>query len=393
MKKLILLSISLVLCFALCACGNGSTDAVSADDENADLLKSMNVQKVEDYLYTATVEDYDYDYGKEYAAKMFKSDGGCAAIRNGDFRGRNYDWTYDDQAYFVLYTPAKEDRHAVLGVSGSINTLTADVVDSGEWDEGYRSLPFALLDGVNDAGVISNILVVPSGEAGLTTGSNPDGEELCASMLNRYVLDYAGNVDEAVELIKGRNVYMPHNDVMDREFHWMISDPERTVMIEFVDNEMVVVEDQEIATNFYLYNFDKTETTLPRVPEGIERYDIIKAGYDTTGTAEGMMKMLQSINYSQCYDLKTVPFWYSEYCEGDLDGSMFGEPDISDGDLSNAGGFADVITQAQEKWSKGRNNDTWITVFSAVYDMKNLSLQIVAQENTDVHEFSMADFQ
>ena len=412
MKKILCL-IVIVLC--ICLCGYSKENAAVSDDhaeeelssenaatsddraeeelssENAEILKNMNIQKVEDYLYTAVIEDYDYDYATDRFATLFKA-GGCAAIRNGDFRGRNYDWTYDDQAYFVIYTPAQEGRHAVLGVAGSVGSLTAEVVDSGEWNDGYKSLAFTTLDGVNDAGVVCNILVVPSGEAGITSGSNPGAEDLSAVMLNRYVLDYAGSVDEAIELIKNRNVYMPHTEVMDQEFHWMISDPDRTVVIEFVNNEMMVLEDEKIATNFYLYNFDKSEKTLPRIPEGIERYNIIRDGYDSTSTEEGMMRMLQSINYSQCYDLNTVPFWYSEYSDGDLDASKFGESDLSDGDLSRAGSYEEVIAKGLKNWSKGRNNNTWITVFSAVYDMKNKTLSIVTQENTDIHKYSLDDF-
>ena len=362
-------------------------------ENQEELLKSMNITKVEDYLYTITMEDYDYDYALQRFETLFKAAGGCAAIQNGELRGRNYDWTYDDQAYFVIYTPAKENRHAVLGVAGSVAALTAETVDSGEWSEGYRSLAFATLDGVNDAGVACNILVVPSGEAGITSGSNPGAEDLPAVMLNRYVLDYAGSVEEAIELLANRNVYMPHTQAMDQEFHWMISDAERTVVVEFVNNEMVVLEDEKIATNFYLYNFDHSGETLPRIPEGIERYRLIEAGYESTATESGMMAMLQSLNYSQCYDLQTVPFWYSEYSGGSLDSTNFGDPDLSDGDLSKAGAYQEIITKGLDHWSKGRNNNTWITVFSSVYNLKELTLSIVTQENTTVHSYSMQDFQ
>ena len=409
LKKVIALLLILVMIFTLCACGKSTEVADAAEDENkveesqtetvqdtgpdadenAKYLKGLNIQKIDDYLYTAYVEDYDYDYALERFAYLFKADGGCAAIRNGDLRGRNYDWTYDDQAYFVISTPAKDGRHAVLGVSGSISSLTGDVVDSKQWSDGYKSLAFATLDGVNDAGVVCNILVVPSGEAGITSGSNPGAEDLPAAMVNRYVLDYASSVDEAVELLKNRNVYMPHTEVMDQEFHWMISDREKTVMVEFVDNEMVVLEDEKIATNFYLYNFDKTGKTIQNVPEGIERYNIIADGYDTTSTIEGMMEMLKSIRYSKCYSLDTVPFWYSEYSDSEYTSALFGQSDLSDGDLSKAGAFEGKITDALDNWSKGRNNDTWITVYSAVYDMKNLTLSVLNQERDTQYDFSL----
>lgn len=351
-------------------------------------LGKLNIKKIDDYLYSAEYDDYDYGYASDRMAMLFAA-GGCAAVRNGDFRGRNYDWTFDEQAYFVIKTPAKNGRHAVLGMAGTIAQLTAESVSSGKWMDEYMSLPFATLDGVNDAGVICNILVVPCGEAGLTTGSNPEGEDLFAGMVNRYVLDYAGSVDEALELLRKRNIYMPHNSMMNQEFHWMISDPEKTVVVEFVNNEMTVVEDEKIATNFYLYNYDKTGKTVQRVPEGIERYRIIRDGYDTTGTREGMMDMLRRIRFSKAYDLGTVPFWYSEYCEGDLDSSGFGEDDISDGDFSRAGAYGDAIRKGIAKFANGRNGNTWITVFSAVYDMKNLTLDVCSQERDAVYSFSL----
>ena len=357
------------------------------NERNADYLKKLNIQKVEDYLYTIYYDDYDYSIGIERAKIAFGYTGGCAAIRNGNFRGRNYDWTYDDEAYFIIKTPARNGRHAVLGVAGSIKVLTMDFVDSKEWNDAYYGLPFATLDGINDAGLICNILVVPSGEMGLTSGSNPGCEIMPASMINRYVLDYASTVDEALELLRNRNIYMPHCDYLDQEFHWMISDYNRTVVIEFINNKMHVLEDEKIATNFYLYGFDKTETSLPRIPEGIERYDLIADNYDMTSTKDGMMKMLQSLNYSQCYDLSMVPFWYSEYSGGNLDVNLFGDKDLSDGDLTKAGAYRDAIAEYLDAWKKGRNNNTWITVYSAVYDMKNLSLSLVTQENDILHEY------
>ncbi|MBO2516890.1 MAG: hypothetical protein CW338_06375 [Clostridiales bacterium] len=378
----ILLIISLMLP-GLCLAAE--TAPLTPEEQQA-YMDSLKLRKIEDYLYLVTVPDYDYQSGIDKARELFMPAGGCAAIQNGGLRGRNYDWTYDDQAYFVIYTPADgaQGRHAVLGISGSIKELTKDVVESGEWNSAYRSLPFATLDGINDAGLICNILVVPSGAHGYTTGSNPGMPELSASMVNRYVLDFASTVDEAIELLRGRNIYMPHTAYMDQEFHWMISDRERTVMIEFIDNEMVVLEDERISTNFYLFDFDKTRETVQEVPEGIERYDIIAAGYDTTGTREGMMDMLMSIFYSKTYSLDTVPFWYSEYASvKGLHSGDFGAPDLSGGDLSLAGSCRADVEKALASWAKGRGaeNNTWISVYSAVYDMDGLELELVFQEN------------
>ena len=405
MKKFSVAFVAVAALFGLSVWG--LTACSSKQDEG---LRNLHLEKVEDYLYTVDFTDYEEIYADElsddfetYFANLFTEKGyvagGCAGVTNGAIRGRNYDWTYDDMAYFVVKTSANKGRHATLGVSGSIIQLTKDTVESGTWNDAYEMLPFITLDGVNDAGVCCQILVVPTAEGEVTTGTNPDGTDLFALMVTRYVLDYAGSVDEAVALLQDRNIYMPHIEGgMVQEFHWMISDAEKCVVVECVDNKLSVLEDERIVTNFYLTDFDKAQETLPEYPEGIERYNYLVEHFDEGATTEGMMGLLQAINYSNCYDTSVVPFWYSEYCGitekyGSLNSSNMGDPDLSDGDLSKAGAYQTFIENSIQAFNTGRakagESDAWITVFSSVYDTENLTLDICVQEGTEVHSYSL----
>lgn len=391
MKKLLAILLTGVIAVTCCACGNNAAKEGSAD-ANAEKFDSMHIEKVADYLYSMEMADYDYDAVEPVLAEKYKSKGGCASVVNGTLYGRNLDWTYDDSAYFVIKTPATEERHAVLGVTGLPGELTADMVDSREWSDLYDMLPFVLLDGVNDQGLAANVLVLPEGVVDYTTGSNPEGEDMCSLRLVRTVLDYCSNVDEAIELIKSKNIYAPHSDSMDSEVHWRIADANKSVVIEFVNNELKVVEDKPVVTNFYLYDYDGK--TMPAVPEGIERYNILMDNYDMGSTKEGMIELMKSVKFSKSYDLGTVPFWYSEQAIPDgCTSADYGDPDLSDGDLSKAGPWEDLIGTALSNFEKGRakagDGCAWITCYTAVYDLANKTLTVIPQETDEEYDFSL----
>lgn len=79
-------------------------------------------RKVTDYLYELRYDILDYTSAYDY----FKKDsdiltvGGCSCARSGAFFGRNLDWTYDEQAEFIIHSTSKPGRHASVGVAGGI---------------------------------------------------------------------------------------------------------------------------------------------------------------------------------------------------------------------------------------------------------------------------------
>lgn len=395
MKKIVAIMLIGVMALAFYACGS-KEDKNTPIDENQAYLDSLNIEKVDNYLFKCDYTEYDYDTVSSEFETLYKG-GGCSAVRNGDLVGRNFDWKKDKEAYFIIKTPSGNGSYATLGISGAIPELTQKTVESGKWVDAYKTLPLVTLDGINDQGLVCSSLTVPTGESGITTGTNPDGEDLCALMLTRYVLDNASNVDEAVKLLKQRNIYMPNSDAGKQEYQWMLSDPKTTIVIECVDNEMKIIEDEDILTNFYLNGFDKTEQTLPRMPIGIERYNILRDNYDLASTKEGMADLMKSVWYSKKYDTDTVPFWYSDYCKdygddsyGTLDSGNFGDPDLSGDQYWKAGDYKRCIMDNSTQYRLGkRNGKTWNTCYTSVYDMKNLTLTVLPQEKNKQYDFKI----
>ena len=86
----------------------------------------------------------------------------------------------------------------------------------------------------------------------------------------RLLLDHAGNVDEAIELIGEYNVEMTTPPI-----HYLIADPNgESVIIEFLDGEMKQYwsHDSQIITNFLV-----TGKSLPE-DSPCQRYDSVYSG-------------------------------------------------------------------------------------------------------------------
>lgn len=97
------------------------------------------------------------------------------------------------------------------------------------------------LDGINDAGVVCNINVVPTDDIGRTTGTGGK-DDLCGLCLVRFILDNADNAKDAINKLKTKNIWMPNSGGYDLEVHLMVSDGTDTFVVEFIKNKMVVIE-------------------------------------------------------------------------------------------------------------------------------------------------------
>ena len=91
----------------------------------------------------------------------------------------------------------------------------------------------------------------------------------------RYLLNNAANVDEALELLKGIDM---HSDVGFAHHFAMADASGKSVVVEYVDNQMVVVESPALA-NHYLCD---AKHNVGRM-EGDNRYDLLCERYEQTG--------------------------------------------------------------------------------------------------------------
>ena len=388
------------------------SDSKEAEDkeEAEDQAVTHEFTKVTDYLFETTYDDYEeYEAAaKDYFEKFRPQLGGCSSVQNGVFRGRNYDWTFDEEPEFVIHVPAAEGRHASLGVAAT-SAITAQFVESGDPSEVYNWLPYSTLDGINDAGLTVNVNVVNFGEMGEFVMKTEDtDDDVCPLMITRKLLDGAGSIDEALEMLEEMDVYSLGNA---EEAHLLISGPQseeddtfNTVCVEFIPdkdkhyqlsvidyNKGEFVDDKPIMTNFHLTGFDGSKESLTKHPMGYERYLILSDNFDQGQTKTGMIELMKKVYYTRNYDLYKDNFWYSEYASeaNGLDMTNVGKAALN-GDISKAGDYAEEVQKAIDTFEAGKRDASfWHTVHTSVYDTENKTLSILPQEAGYAYEFEL----
>ena len=341
------------------------------------------------YLYEIRYAKIDYAKANEFFKRYKPPRSGCSVVARGNLIGRNFDMNYNNVAGFVVRTEATFDRHAVVGIAKGTDSLTDAFVRSGADSADYDVLPFLLHDGVNDAGLFCEINIVAA-DKGRTTGTNPAGEDMFAAMITRYVLDYASSVDEAIALIRGRNIFCPDTGGRSEEYHFLLKDGQKTAVVEFVQNEVVAidtfVDDMPIMTNHHLYGFDGTRETLTPYAMGIERYAKLKSGYGSAINIARMTDLMKSVWYTRAYSPDEDPVWRSEFAGkyeqfGDL--TKDSPPEAYDG----------ILAYARDQYQRRSRNTgiTWHTVHTSVYDLSDKSLSVIPQEGEDNFSFRLDD--
>ena len=384
---------------------------LSAAPAFAESVEEQPVKRVTDYLFEITCDGYEQglpavnEYFRKYNPKL----GGCSSVQNGAIRGRNYDWTFDEEPEFVIHVPADASgRHASVGVCATTEVTAADI-ENGEIGKVIGLLPYLTLDGINDAGLTVNINVVGYQEKGDYVMKNDDpADDVCPLMVPRLLLDRASTVDEALAMMADMDIFSLGTQ---DEAHYMItgrrsaeSDAVDTVVVELIPggdrryqlsvlslNNGDFVDGMPIMTNFHLTGFDGSVESLTRHPMGYERWQALRASFAQGATVRGMLDLMKKAYYTRTYDLFTDPYWYSELTAGDLDMTRVGEPCLH-GDPDAAGPFADTVRDAVEKYSAmKRDGRTWHTVHTSVYDTESKTLYVMPQEGSSVWEFRLGE--
>ena len=161
---------------------------------------------------------------------------GCSSFtaqtEDGDaLFARNYD--FDKTNTCIVFTEANEGRHA------SISTVDLQFlgIDS---DTGLNGLmdkvtclvsTYAPLDGVNDAGVACGIYMTYQDADTVATDQNTDKPDFTSTTLLRLILDYADDLDEAVEIASAYDLH----DSANTSYHYMVADASgRSAILEWV---------------------------------------------------------------------------------------------------------------------------------------------------------------
>lgn len=241
-------------------------------------LKTLNsLKKIDDYPFYSMVYSGDYgfdeflkvgassdkDIEKFVIQRLLKgldidlniSSAGCTAFtaqndKGEQIFGRNFDFPYSPP--LLLYTEPDNGYASVSMVNLSYAGYDVDNLPEPYKINSFLTLaaPYLPFDGMNECGVTIALLAVPYAEP----PQDEDKITLNTTTAIRLVLDKAGNVDEAIKLLKQYNYYFSGGI----DCHYLIADPSgKSVIVEFLDEEVKVVEpekDYQIASNFIAYN-------------------------------------------------------------------------------------------------------------------------------------------
>lgn len=337
--------------------------------------KSMN------NLYKVTYDKYDINYALDaypLAGSSNSSAFGCSAVSNGNYFGHSFDYTYTDSCELVVEVPADKGRFASIGVAGGLPGVTEDSIRAGLDDDTLNLIPLCVVDGINEKGVACAMNVVPAQDlSAKTTGSAHGKTDLNMECMVRFVLDYAATAVDAVNMLNERNVYIPRDyfgiTAAGYELHLLVADKKETYLIEFVDNDMNYIHNSRIMTNFY-QTTDKTGHS-----SGIERYNILNDGFKNANTYDGMIDLLEQVQYTKGY---TSPLWYSDFV-GTVrpDDTIF---NMNEWQRDVAPMIQDVHDGLSEMFKTGENPlETWITMHMSVFDLESQKMRVIVHEKYD----------
>lgn len=302
MKKTIKVILAVVLAVVLL--GAGTFGVLYAGR-----IKTMSsIQKITDYsdgynLYRMNVE---YDYQLDDIIKRGITDDqsmidailaealpllpvkikapkfGCTAFtltdENGQTHmGRNYDFKRDTSAMLVYCTPKNGYKSVAFA---AMDNVSANVPDENLKKKlASLTAPFICLDGMNEKGVSIAVLTLDSTPVHHDTGK----PTIATTLAIRLVLDRAATTQEAVDLLRGYDMFASSG----RDYHFYITDASgdgRAVEYDCDSPTRELVDTKiEAITNFYAIYKEKV---LPNQKNGIyghgrERYDAVMEVLET----------------------------------------------------------------------------------------------------------------
>ena len=282
---------------------NNSTTQISPDTENINLISpTSDIVELEDG-FSAVRYDGNYGFDEFLAGGGASSDGevaqylasnllsdlnlgdllggifGCSTIAvqspEGDaLFGRNFDWencesmvveAHPQSGYASLSTVNTD--FITQNVSGGMMGMALNL------DE-VKTLAalYAPLDGMNEAGLAVSVNMIQDSAA---IEQNTDKPDITTTTAIRLLLDKAGSVEEALELLGQYDLHAS----MGMMIHFAIADSTgRSVAVEYVAGEMIVTE-TPVLTNFYLAEGEKQGIGTQ---QSHERFDILRNTLEET---------------------------------------------------------------------------------------------------------------
>lgn len=283
-----------------------------------------------------------------------------SASSDGEYvLGRNYDYPSGSNYYVVLHTNPKNGYKSVAMADVSVlleKTSSENPFSTVRNKEAALFFPTATFDGINEKGLMCSFMQLEFEETHQNTGK----QKLVSSWILRLLLDKCATVDEAIELIKNYDFQSVFSGY-DQDLHYMIADASgKRVVVEHVADELKVLNSQDIfgkdvpyivSTNFYLTPGRRVapKEGIARKELGFWRWnklqeDLIK---NPTPSKDEAMKYMQDVRI------------------------VFNDQDE----------IADIQKKGNDPTDI--NSWTWMTLWSSVYNTKDLGLDVCIRENYD----------
>ena len=201
---------------------------------------------------------------------------GCTAFtmidQDGNVHmGRNYDFKLDTSSMLVYCAPKDGYKSVAFAALDNINANTPE--SSAKQKLATLTAPFICLDGMNEKGLSIAVLTLDSEPTIQNTGK----PTIATTLAIRLVLDHAATTEEAVELLRGYDMFASSG----RDYHFYITDASgdgRAVEYDCDDPARPLVDTKtDAVTNFFILYRDQV---LPNQKNGIyghgrERYDAV----------------------------------------------------------------------------------------------------------------------
>ena len=335
-------------------------------------------------FYEVTYDSYSSEPVGTY--QEFSGDMACSSVRNGNYYGRNFDFYMNQSSTFVVHTTATKDRYATIGVARLAQVNDA-MIDAGLTERQRQILPWAILDGMNEKGLVVSNNVVSKKDWGEIphTGTAEGATDMNIFFTTRAILDNCATVQDALKYLEEHNITPLESEAMN--LHIMISDPQETYVVEIINNE-IAARPQFFMTNYHLF-YD----SIPDYAIGVERFDILKEHYNEGGESmESMWNLMKRVRYTNTYDANNR--WYSEIASG---------WDIIYSEIPQYQSILDTtLYLAQDKWEEekayikqhGFREETgwWGTAHNTIYDIANKKIWVTLHENLlddQIHMFDL----
>lgn len=295
-----------------------------------------------------------------------------ATAENGDaLFARNYDFSKTNA--MLVFTEANEGRHATISTV-DLQFLGIDV------DQDMTVLmdkviclaaPYTPLDGVNDAGVSCGIyMTYQGGDETVATSQDTDKPDFTSTTLLRLILDYADNVEEAVEIASSYDLH----DSANTSYHYMVADASgKSAILEWTNDAATDTTDN-----------DGSQRTL-------------KVVYNDQDSAIGEREGASS--YQVVTNFVLQPGYYEDVPAENKKGAdrydhLYEALQATDGVVADEQAAMDILQSVGRRtWDNDDKNNC--TVHSAVYNLTKKSVLWVSNENYDdptaVFEFTLGE--